>query len=202
MPGSCKRGGSVLSSASQALFQSDSEIDHIFRVFRLLGTPSISSWPELVGMKCFSPKFPVYSRIDLAQVTRAACCGGTADGERLVRQAQSERAEVLQHVMGVAGVLGPDGMFALDSLLTLPPSSRAGADALLASAFLSGDPLHSGPGPHPRTTAWLHADPRRPPEVGLLKGPPPKHNKQVYLFVIFIRFLIMIFNRTLCCISV
>merc|ERR1719287_381565 len=55
--------GCLLAEAAtgKALFQSDSEIDHLFRTFRLIGTPSAHSWPEVVSMKSFSVKFPVYS---------------------------------------------------------------------------------------------------------------------------------------------
>ncbi|CAK0798231.1 unnamed protein product [Prorocentrum cordatum] len=164
--------GCLLAEAatSKALFQSDSEIDHLFRVFRLLGTPSITSWPEVVGMKNFSPKFPMYSRISFAQVTRAACCSSASDGAGLEKQAHRERSEILQHVLGVAAVLGPDGMFALDNLITIPPSSRAGADSLLNSVFLSSSSSQPGPGLDPRTKIWLHADPGSPPAIDLFDG--------------------------------
>lgn len=159
-------------ASSKALFQSDSEIDHLFRVFRLLGTPSAATWPEVVSMKNFSPKFPIYSRLNFAQITRAACCGSAIDGERLAKQASRERAEILQHVLAVASVLGPDGMFALDNLITVPPSGRAGADELLACTFFGTAP-RAGLEAHPRTKEWLHSDPMVSIAMPLLRPPAP-----------------------------
>lgn len=131
--------GCLLAEAAtgSALFQSDTEIDHLFRVFRLMGTPSVSSWPEVVTMKNFLPKFPVYSGFGLAQITRAACHDSSEDREALRRQAKPDRGEVVQHMIQVATVLGPDGMYLLDRLLATPPSERAEADVALRMSFFS-----------------------------------------------------------------
>ena len=73
---------SCQASTGKAIFQSDSEIDHLFKVFRVVGTPDLLSWPEVVTFKNFSPKFPVYQRFDLAQVTRA-CLNSEEDQRAL-----------------------------------------------------------------------------------------------------------------------
>jgi len=151
--------GCLLAEAAtgRALFQSDSEIDHLFRVFRFVGTPTVSSWPEVLTMKNFSPKFPVYAGFSLAQVTRAVCCGSSADQDALMLQSQPDRGEVLQNLLSVAAVLGVDGMLVLDQLVTLPPSARAGADTCLDSPFFHGPqlrPVDTGCGG--RALLWLH----------------------------------------------
>eukprot|EP00428_Durinskia_dybowskii_P049994 CAMPEP_0170331908 /NCGR_PEP_ID=MMETSP0116_2-20130129/66941_1 /TAXON_ID=400756 /ORGANISM="Durinskia baltica, Strain CSIRO CS-38" /LENGTH=654 /DNA_ID=CAMNT_0010585185 /DNA_START=1 /DNA_END=1966 /DNA_ORIENTATION=- len=125
-------------ASGRALFQSDSEIDHLFRVFRLTGTPNAITWPEVLTMKNFSPKFPVYDGFDLAQVTRAATCRSRPDQTQLMMQAQPDREDILRNLLSVANVLGPEGMLALDRLVALPPANRAGADAILASPFFDG----------------------------------------------------------------
>lgn len=131
--------GCLLAEAAtgRTLFQSDSEIDHLFRVFRLIGTPSAAKWPEVVSMKNFSPKFPVFTGFSFKQVARAACRGSSSDQDALLRQAQSDRGEILQNLMSVAAVLGPDGMCTLDQMVVMPPHSRAGADAALTSSFFA-----------------------------------------------------------------
>mmetsp|Transcript_91168 Transcript_91168/g.294600 ORF Transcript_91168/g.294600 Transcript_91168/m.294600 type:complete len:1061 (+) Transcript_91168:3546-6728(+) len=131
--------GCLLAEAAsgRALFQSDSEIDHLFRVFRMAGTPTVASWPEIVSMKNFSPKFPVYSGFKLPQVARASC-GSRTDWDALMAQASPDRDEILKNLMQVASVLGPEGMFALDKLIAAAPSQRAGADTTLASPFFGG----------------------------------------------------------------
>ncbi|AAS51978.1 ADR058Cp [Eremothecium gossypii ATCC 10895] len=50
------------------LFSGDSEIDQIFKIFRLLGTPNESVWPDIVYLPDFKPTFPKWQRRDLAQV--------------------------------------------------------------------------------------------------------------------------------------
>lgn len=50
------------------LFSGDSEIDQIFKIFRVLGTPNESVWPDIVYLPDFKPSFPNWQRKDLAQV--------------------------------------------------------------------------------------------------------------------------------------
>lgn len=158
--------GCLLGEAAtgKALFQSDSEIDHLFRVFRLIGTPNLNQWPEALLMKNFSPKFPVYPGFNLAQVARAACCGSHADLDQLMAQAHPDRAEVMQNALSVAAVLGADGMFILSRTLTTPPKARAGADAILNAPFFSGEAhmvrfggRDAGRALHPMTQQWLYS---------------------------------------------
>lgn len=122
-------------AAGRPLFPSDSEVDHLFRVFRTAGTPTPASWPEVVATKSFSPKFPVFSRLNLAQVARAAACHNRGDMIELLGEASQDREEILKQLLQVAEVLGPEGMFVFDKLLQVSPSQRAGADIALASPF-------------------------------------------------------------------
>ncbi|GAA6062104.1 hypothetical protein JCM10212_002354 [Sporobolomyces blumeae] len=50
------------------LVPGDSEIDQIFKIFRLLGTPTSSSWPGLTQMPDFKPTFPNWSPADWTTV--------------------------------------------------------------------------------------------------------------------------------------
>lgn len=50
------------------LFSGDSEIDQIFKIFRVLGTPSETVWPDIVYLPDFKPSFPKWSRRDLHEV--------------------------------------------------------------------------------------------------------------------------------------
>jgi len=152
--------GCLLSEAAtgKALFQSDSEIDHLFRTFRLIGTPNANTWPEALAMKSFSPKFPVYPSFSFSQVARAVCCGSAVDLEALRKQASPDRLDVLQNMLGVAAVLGADGMLVLSRLLTCPPAWRAGADAALGSPFFSDRFGEDANEPHALTAKWMHGD--------------------------------------------
>ncbi|KAL9625068.1 MAG: hypothetical protein Q9160_000797 [Pyrenula sp. 1 TL-2023] len=44
------------------LFPGDSEIDEIFKIFKLLGTPDETTWPGITSFPDFKPSFPKWSR--------------------------------------------------------------------------------------------------------------------------------------------
>ncbi|KAK6343738.1 Cyclin-dependent kinase catalytic subunit [Orbilia blumenaviensis] len=48
------------------LFPGDSEIDEIFKIFSILGTPDDSTWPGVSALPDYKPTFPQWDRKDLA----------------------------------------------------------------------------------------------------------------------------------------
>ncbi|KAG5653485.1 Cyclin-dependent kinase catalytic subunit [Sphagnurus paluster] len=50
------------------LFPGDSEIDQIFKIFRILGTPNEDIWPGVSGLPDYKPTFPQWSRQELARI--------------------------------------------------------------------------------------------------------------------------------------
>ncbi|KAL2914297.1 Cyclin-dependent kinase catalytic subunit [Polyrhizophydium stewartii] len=50
------------------LFPGDSEIDEIFRIFRILGTPTETIWPGFVTLPDYKSTFPVWSAQPMASV--------------------------------------------------------------------------------------------------------------------------------------
>lgn len=40
------------------LFSGDSEIDELYRIFRVLGTPNEESWPGVSTLRDYQPTFP------------------------------------------------------------------------------------------------------------------------------------------------
>ncbi|KAF2027113.1 Pkinase-domain-containing protein [Setomelanomma holmii] len=50
------------------LFPGDSEIDEIFKIFRILGTPSEQDWPGVTSFPDFKPSFPKWNRTDIASI--------------------------------------------------------------------------------------------------------------------------------------
>jgi len=51
----------------QALFTGDSEIDQLFKMFKILGTPDEETWPGCTQMKEFNQIFPKWKPNDLSQ---------------------------------------------------------------------------------------------------------------------------------------
>ncbi|KAJ1484292.1 kinase-like domain-containing protein, partial [Baffinella frigidus] len=53
-------------ASGRTLFEGDSEIGQVFKIFRLLGTPDESSWPDIRHMPDFLPHLPQWRPLDLA----------------------------------------------------------------------------------------------------------------------------------------
>ena len=62
------------------LFYGDSEIGQIFKIFRMLGTPTEETWPGVTQLKEFSKNFPVFKKRPLAEILT----GVEPDGVKLV----------------------------------------------------------------------------------------------------------------------
>ena len=48
----------------------DSEIDQIFKIFRVLGTPNENNWPDALKLNDFKSTFPKFSGMPMAEHTR------------------------------------------------------------------------------------------------------------------------------------
>ncbi|KAK8768648.1 cyclin-dependent kinase 2-like [Amblyomma americanum] len=62
------------------LFQGDSEIDQLFRIFRTLGTPDEDSWPGVTNLPDYKPTFPRWEPQSLVNIVT----GLDRDGEDLI----------------------------------------------------------------------------------------------------------------------
>jgi cyclin-dependent kinase len=51
------------------LFMGDSEIDQIFKIFKVLGTPNENNWPDALKLKDFKPTFPKFRPIAMQEHT-------------------------------------------------------------------------------------------------------------------------------------
>jgi serine/threonine protein kinase len=54
-----------MSERARPLLPGDSEIDQLFRCFRLLGTPDSELWPDALQYRDFKPTFPKWKPQDL-----------------------------------------------------------------------------------------------------------------------------------------
>ncbi|CAN0384976.1 unnamed protein product [Ascophyllum nodosum] len=52
------------------LFPGDSEIDEIYKIFQLLGTPNEQVWPNVTELQDWNPGFPNWKRLSLAHRTQ------------------------------------------------------------------------------------------------------------------------------------
>ncbi|WVQ79056.1 cyclin-dependent kinase 1 [Cryptococcus sp. DSM 104549] len=54
----------------QPLFPGDSEIDEIFKIFRILGTPDEEVWPGVKSLPDYKPTFPQWHPVELSDVVK------------------------------------------------------------------------------------------------------------------------------------
>jgi len=63
------------------LFPGDSEIDELFRIFRLLGTPNDEVWPGVTKLQDFTPIFPNWLPQPLEQIVPRLAKEEASEGE-------------------------------------------------------------------------------------------------------------------------
>lgn len=54
-------------STKRPLFPGDSEIDEIFKIFRIMGTPNEEIWPGVTSLQDWNTSFPVWPSLNLAK---------------------------------------------------------------------------------------------------------------------------------------
>jgi serine/threonine protein kinase len=54
-------------STKRPLFPGDSEIDEIFKIFRVLGTPNEDSWPGVTSLQDWNTSYPVWPSLQLSR---------------------------------------------------------------------------------------------------------------------------------------
>lgn len=52
----------------KALFPGDSEIDQLFRIFRVLGTPTEAAWPGVTQLPDYKRDFPIWTRREMKEI--------------------------------------------------------------------------------------------------------------------------------------
>ncbi len=50
------------------LFPGDSEIDELYKIFRILGTPTEQTWPGVTQLQNYKATFPNWREMDLSKV--------------------------------------------------------------------------------------------------------------------------------------
>lgn len=58
------------------MFQGDSEIDQLFRMFRILKTPTEEIWPGVTSFPDYKPTFPCWTQNELASQVKNMCSPG------------------------------------------------------------------------------------------------------------------------------
>mmetsp|Transcript_28898 Transcript_28898/g.73359 ORF Transcript_28898/g.73359 Transcript_28898/m.73359 type:complete len:413 (+) Transcript_28898:139-1377(+) len=128
-------------ATSQALFPGDSEIDTIFKIFQVLGTPTEAVWPGLFMLRDFKKAFPKWRDTNLESVRRQGPGLGN-DGLDLLRQCmrynpvdRPSAMSLLKHPFFDA-LYDVPGMLASPLPLPVPAASPVSTHLVAAAAEL------------------------------------------------------------------
>lgn len=84
------------------LFAGDSEIDEIFKIFKLHGTPTEATWPGITKLPDFKSTFPKFKAINLADAAKGLDLLGLDLLSKLIALDPAKRISArlaLQHVL-------------------------------------------------------------------------------------------------------
>lgn len=61
--------GTILAEmvTKRPLFPGDSEVDELFKIFRILGTPSEETWPGVTSLQDWNESFPVWPSLQISR---------------------------------------------------------------------------------------------------------------------------------------
>ena len=58
-------------ASKRPIFPGDSEIDELYKIFRILGTPTEADWPTVTSLVDWNKDFPVWQPLQLSRFTGA-----------------------------------------------------------------------------------------------------------------------------------
>lgn len=99
------------------LFPGDSEIDEIFKIFRVLGTPSEADWPGVTSFPDFKSSFPKWERKQDEEIV-------TKDAVKM---------------------LGNEGLDLLEALLVYDPAGRISAKQACLHPYINSPDQRRAP---------------------------------------------------------
>ncbi|PVU97434.1 hypothetical protein BB561_000530 [Smittium simulii] len=86
--------------SKRPLFPGDSEIDEIFKIFRVLGTPTEETWPSVTSLPDYKSSFPKWKPKSLAELLPNLCTDGIDLLEKMLIYDPSHRItakQAMQH---------------------------------------------------------------------------------------------------------
>merc|ERR1712226_1206403 len=75
----------------QPLFAGDSEIDELFRIFRVLGSPTEESWPDVSSYPYDLAVFPSFRAVPMNETAPSLCADGIDLLEQLLKLNPADR---------------------------------------------------------------------------------------------------------------
>ena len=118
---------------NEPLFNGDSEIEQLFKIFRMIGSPNQQTFKQ-ISDHSFKPIFPDWEQIKLSHFTYAT---QSFEFHNLKKVMTSHRENSFKKMKSIAQVLGRDGMELLEQCLNFDPQKRCSAEWALKHPFFS-----------------------------------------------------------------
>ena len=90
--------GTILAEmvTKRPLFPGDSEIDEIYKIFRVLGTPSEETWPGVTSLQDWNTAFPVWPPLQVSRLVPGLCDAGIDLLENLMQVDPKRRMSAVE----------------------------------------------------------------------------------------------------------
>lgn len=112
----------------EPLFNGDSEIEQLFKIFKLIGSPEESMYPE------YSSVFPKWQPINFSSVFSQKT---SKKFKELSKKMIPAREQIIRKLITIGSVIGESGLDLLQSCLDIDPTKRVAAEAALSHPFFA-----------------------------------------------------------------
>ncbi len=117
---------------NEPLFNGDSEVEQLFKIFRFLGVPE--DWAPVGNVGDAHVEFPRWPAIS---ISHAAYPKSSPEFLHLCQLLIPSREATLQKLLRLSQALGLEGMRLLEATLEIDPQRRPSAESILAHPFFS-----------------------------------------------------------------
>lgn len=123
---------------NEPLFNGETEIEQLFRIFSMIGSPNTSSWTTICDDDQYKLSFPRWETVYFPYICESP---DSAKFKKLYNTLMPNREKVFHKLQALGNVLGPSGLDLLWNCLSLNPQLRTSANNLLHHNFF--DDLHA-----------------------------------------------------------
>jgi len=117
---------------NEALFNGETEIEQLFKMFGLTGSPNTSNWGTVCDEEQYKMIFPKWESVYFPYI---CCPKNSQEFKQVYKVFAPNREKALKKLESLGAVLGYEGLDLLWNCLSLNPQLRSNANTLLNHAF-------------------------------------------------------------------
>ena len=117
---------------NEALFNGETEIEQLFKMFGLTGSPNTSNWGTVCDEGQFKMIFPKWESVYFPYI---CCPNNSQEFKQVYKVFAPNRDRALRKLESLGAVLGYEGLDLLWNCLSINPQLRSNANTLLNHAF-------------------------------------------------------------------